>query len=73
MILEKGLTILGNSRSGYEDFDAAINFLNEYPEAKDYLNNIISSEITVRNINDIHKAFEEDQNNEFKTIMKWEI
>ena len=73
MILEKGLTILGNSRSGYEDFKAAINFLNQFPETKDYLNNIISNEIIVKNINDIHKAFEEDLNNEFKTTMKWEI
>lgn len=73
MVLEKGLTILGNSRSGYEDFDNAIHFLNNYPEAIDYLANIISDEVVVKSIKDITDAFELDNNNEFKTIMKWEI
>lgn len=73
MVLEKGLTLLGNSRSGYEDFENAIHFLNTYPEANEYLSTIISDEVTVRSIKDITDAFELDINNEFKTIMKWEI
>lgn len=73
MVLEKGLTLLGNSRSGYEDFAASIEFLEKFPKAKEYLNTIISDEIVVRELKDISKAFDEDLNNEFKTIMKWEI
>jgi len=73
MVLEKGLTLLGNSRSGYEDFKASIEFLEKFPQAKEYLNTIISDEVIVKNTKDISKAFDSDLNNEFKTIMKWEI
>ena len=73
MILEKGLSILGNSRSGYEDFDASIKFIEENEDVPDYLSTIISSEVEVHNVNDIHSAFQNDLNNNFKTIMKWEI
>jgi ribitol-5-phosphate 2-dehydrogenase len=73
MILEKGLTILGNSRSSYGDFKAAINFLENFPETKSYLSRLISEEIFVQSINDMIKAFELDSKAEFKTIMKWEI
>ena len=73
MILEKGLTLLGNSRSSYEDFSASIEFLEKFPKAKEYLNTIISDEIEVQSISDINKAFDTDLNNEFKTIMKWEV
>ena len=72
MILEKGLTLLGNSRSGYEDFAASIEFLEKFPDARDYLNTIISDEIEVKSIKDISEAFDKDLNNEFKTIMKWQ-
>lgn len=73
MVLEKGLILQGNSRSSYKDFEEAIDFINNYPETTDYLNTIISEEIDVRNIEDIIEAFENDINNEFKTIMKWNI
>lgn len=73
MILEKGITLLGNSRSGYEDFEAAIKFIENFPEVKEYLKKIISEEITVKSIADMSNAFEIDTNVDFKTIMKWEI
>ncbi|MDD6878699.1 MAG: zinc-binding dehydrogenase [bacterium] len=73
MILEKGLTILGNSRSGYEDFKSSIDFLNEHPDAKTYLSTIISDEVVVKKLNDINTAFQIDLDNDFKTIMKWDI
>ena len=73
MVLEKGLTLLGNSRSSYEDFAASIEFLEKFPKAKEYLNTIISDEIEVKNISDINRAFDADLNNEFKTIMKWKV
>ena len=70
---EKGLTLIGNSRSSYEDFYNSIEFLKNFPEAQGYLENIISDEVVVKAISDITTAFELDVNNEFKTIMKWEI
>lgn len=73
MVLEKGLTLLGNSRSGYEDFYNSIEFIKNFPDVKTYLSNIISEEIEVKNINDMHKSFEKDLNNDFKTIMKWNL
>lgn len=73
MVLEKGLTLLGNSRSGYEDFAASIEFLEKFPDAREYLNTIISDEIEVKSIKDINEAFDRDLNNEFKTIMKWNV
>jgi len=73
MVLEKGLTLLGNSRSSYEDFYNSIQFLYAYPETQGYLESIISDEVVVKSIKDINMAFDLDVNNEFKTIMKWEI
>ena len=73
MILEKGISLLGNSRSGYEDFDNAVHFLEENADVRQYCTALISDEIVIRNIKSIDEAFEKDLNNEFKTIMKWEI
>jgi len=73
MVLEKGLTLIGHSRSGYEDFKRCIELMEEYPEVSNYLETIISNEIVVRSIDDMNEAFNIDRINEFKTIMKWEV
>lgn len=73
MILEKGLTLIGNSRSSYEDFKASIDFLEKYPETIEYLSNIISEEVVVEDVKDITKAFEASLKNDYKTIMKWKM
>lgn len=73
MVLEKGITLLGNSRSGYEDFAAGIKFFEDYPETIEYFEKIISEEIEVKSIADMTRAFEADSNVDFKTIMKWNI
>lgn len=73
LILEKGLTLLGNSRSSYEDFNNAIALIENHDDILGYLNNIISDEIKINSIKDIYEAFDRDLNNEFKTIMKWEL
>ena len=70
MVLEKGLNILGNSRSGYEDFKKAVE-LSQGEQIQEYLNNIIEEQIEIKKIDDIYKAFEHDLNNDFKTVMKW--
>lgn len=70
MVLEKGLNILGNSRSGYQDFKKAVE-LSQGEQIQEYLNNIIEEQIEIKKIDDIYKAFEHDLNNDFKTVMKW--
>jgi len=73
MVLEKGLTLLGNSRSAYVDFDAAVKFMEEHSRAREYMDTIISEEIDINQISDINRAFEHDQTNDFKTVMKWNL
>ena len=72
MVLEKGLNLVGNSRSGYEDFEKAVE-LSQDGYVQEYLNNIISELIEINDVNDIHKAFEHDLSNDFKTVMKWNL
>ena len=73
MVLEKGLSLLGSSRSGYVDFKKSVEFLEENERAREYLDTIISEEIVIRSIEDMHRAFEHDVLNDFKTVMKWEM
>ena len=72
MVLEKGLTILGNSRSGYTDFKKAVDLL-QNEQMQDYVENIICDTIEINQLADIYKAFERDINNDFKTVMKWNL
>lgn len=72
MVLEKGLKLIGNSRSGYEDFYKAVELMQD-KKMQDYMDNIIMDIIEVKGINDIYKAFDLDLNNRFKTVMKWSV
>lgn len=40
---------------------------------QEYLENIISETIQINQLNDINEAFERDLNNDFKTVMKWNM
>ena len=71
-ILEKGLTLIGSSRSGRIDFEKAIEMLSD-KKFERRLKNIIELEQPVRNIKDIHRVFATDLNTAFKTVFKWEI
>ena len=71
-ILEKGLTLIGSSRSGRIDFEKAIEMLSNKKFERRF-KNIIEREKPVRNIKDIHKVFMTDLNTAFKTVFKWEI
>lgn len=73
LVLEKGLCLLGSSRSSAQDFKQAIAFMDKYPDTINYLNTIISDVITVRDIKDIDLAFMLDTSNPFKTVMKWDV
>ncbi len=73
MILEKGLTVFGSSRSGRTDFVGLIELYKERPHVVDYLENIVGSEIIVRDLKDIAGAFETDIHKLIgKTVMIWE-
>ena len=72
MVLEKGITLLGNSRSGYDDFEKAVELIQD-EQLQEYLGNIISEEIEINQLNDINIAFDSDLNNDFKTVMKWNL
>lgn len=72
MVLEKGLNLVGCSRSGYEDFEKAVE-LSQDGYVQEYLNSIISERIEINDVKDIHTAFEHDLNNDFKTVMKWNL
>lgn len=73
MVLEKGLIIYGSSRSAKEDFEGTIKLLEEYPEILNYLENIVVSLYHIRGVEDIDKAFENDNQTNFgKTILLWD-
>jgi ribitol-5-phosphate 2-dehydrogenase len=73
LVLEKGLSIFGHSRSSYGDFAAAARLIEADQGVAERLASIISEEIAVRSAADIHRAFERDRNNDFKTVLKWEV
>jgi ribitol-5-phosphate 2-dehydrogenase len=73
MVLEKGLTLLGNSRSNYDDFKKCVDLMSENDDVREYLSTIVSEMVYVHSIDDMIRAFEDDVNNDFKTVMKWEI
>ena len=72
MVLEKGLSVFGNSRSGVEDFKNLIAFYEENPTVVDYLKKIVGEIIEVHTIDDMVAAFDSDMRKKGgKTIMLW--
>jgi ribitol-5-phosphate 2-dehydrogenase (NADP+) len=74
MILEKGITVIGSSRSGRVDFQSTVDFLNEHHDVVDYLETIVGRVIKVKTLQDIMEAFESDLSTSWgKTVMEWKI
>lgn len=73
MVLEKGVKLIGRSRSGYNDFAKSIKFMENDSEFEDQVKKIVRNIIDVENIKNMSDAFEEDSRAPFKTIMKWNI
>ncbi|STY35374.1 Uncharacterised protein [Listeria fleischmannii subsp. coloradonensis] len=74
MVLEKGLTVYGSSRSGRVDFVETVRFLNENKRAVEYLANLVGEIHNVRSIQDVIEAFESDLRSPWgKTVMSWNI
>lgn len=71
-ILEKGLMVIGCSRSGKQDFKEAIKLMRDQ-DFKRRLSSIICEKEPVKNIDDIHRVFTEDKNTMFKTVFEWKM
>lgn len=71
-ILEKGLTLVGCSRSGRSDFETAVSLL-EDPTFQKRMEVIVSPVEPVRSISDISRVMAEDLATPFKTVFGWEI
>ncbi|MDF2802141.1 MAG: tarJ [Anaerocolumna sp.] len=72
LILEKGIYLIGNSRSSYDDFKQAINILKDNSDVVEYLEKLISSIVEVSNLQQIAEAFEDDIRKKYgKTVLKW--
>lgn len=71
-ILEKGLTLVGCSRSGREDFKNSVEYMQDEVFAK-RISRIIYEDKPVSSIDDIHRVFQSDLNTPFKTVFKWNL
>ncbi|QLK86827.1 zinc-binding dehydrogenase [Staphylococcus sp. 17KM0847] len=72
LVLEKGLTMYGSSRSGAQDFREVAKFYKENPDVVEKLGLLKGNEFEVRSINDVVQAFESDLSTSWgKTVIKW--
>lgn len=71
-ILEKGLALLGTSRSQREDFEKAVSIIAR-PTVKPALEKMISRSMPVTNHIDLHDAFMQDTKQQFKTVVYFAI
>ena len=72
MLLEKGLTIQGNSRSEREDFVGVVKTLKQNPHLFEYLEKLVTNICEITNLSDLKEAFDKDNISHFgKTVLKW--
>lgn len=72
LLLEKGLSIIGSSRSGKADFLEAVNMM-QIQRVRRRLGSIIYEDEPVRSMDDLHRVFETDLNTPFKTVFEWKL
>lgn len=72
-VLDKGIKLIGNSRSNAEDMKKAVQLIKENSICRKYLKILVSELIIVKNEEDMAHAFEQSSLNDFKTVIKWEI
>ncbi|WP_204180985.1 MULTISPECIES: alcohol dehydrogenase catalytic domain-containing protein [Mammaliicoccus] len=74
LVLEKGITMIGSSRSSAKDFQEVALFYKQNPDVIEKLALLKSREFEVKNINDAIDAFEYDLSKSWgKTIIKWDL
>ena len=72
MVLEKGLTVQGNSRSERQDFEGVVETLKQNPQLFEYLDKPVTNVCEINTLDDLKEAFEKDYISHFgKTILKW--
>lgn len=71
-VLEKGMTLVGCSRSGRRDFEKAIELMRRVDVQK-RLNQIIFLDKPVCCVADINRVFTTDVQTPFKTVFEWDI
>lgn len=71
MILEKGLTLIGRSRSAREDFVESVSLMENDKAFASRMKHLISAQIDVLSVNDISKAFDLAKTSDFKVVMHW--
>ena len=74
MVLEKGITIQGNSRSEREDFIGVVETLQYNLKLFEYLEKLVTNIYEINTLEDLRNAFDKDYTSSFgKTILKWNI
>ena len=73
LVLEKGLVLLGRSRSAKEDFEKVIEILETNQKFADRIRMLISEVVEVREVDDIHRAFDRSLLVDFKLVMDWKL
>lgn len=72
MVLEKGLRLLGSSRSGLTDFQNTLALFQAQPQVVAQLSRIVGGVFDIHDTSDIAKAFADDRARRFgKTILHW--
>ncbi len=72
MVLEKGLTMVGCSRSGRADFERAVELMSRKIVQR-RLREIIFLDDAVHSVSDIKRVFANDLLTPFKTVFEWRI
>ncbi len=72
MVLEKGLTLMGCSRSGRADFQKAVEILSQKTYQR-RMRLITFLDEPVKNISDLHRVFQNDLKTPFKTVFHWNV
>lgn len=69
-VLEKGMTLIGCSRSGREDFESAVETMRQ-PDMQQRLRQIVYVDEAVKTVKDIKRVFATDLQTPFKTVFEW--
>lgn len=71
-VLEKGLTLVGCSRSGRKDFERSVEIM-EQSDVQNRLHAIIYEIDPIKSVSDLHRAFSLDLATPFKTVFEWNM
>lgn len=71
-VLEKGLLLIGCSRSGKADFERAAQLMKN-DEFQKRLETIIYEDNKVTSVEDIYRVFQTDLSTTFKTVFEWDL